>query len=81
MINSLANRAFFITADGYMGLGSPELGDEIWVLFGGDNPFIQRPSVTDPGCHQLIGSCYVHGLMDGEAMVDVEAKQRTVTLC
>jgi hypothetical protein len=81
MIISLINRAFFITADGDMGLGSPELGDEIWVLFGGDTPFILRPSVPDPGCHQLIGSCYVHGLMDGEAMVDVEAKQRTVTLC
>jgi hypothetical protein len=81
MIGSLMNRAFFITADGYMGLGSPELGDEVWVLFGGDTPFILRPSVTDPGCHQLIGSCYVHGLMDGEAMVDVEAKQQTVSLC
>ena len=81
MIDSLMNRAFFITADGYMGLGSPELGDEVWVLFGGDTPFILRPSVTDPGCHQLIGSCYVHGLMDGEAMVDVEAKQQTVSLC
>jgi len=81
MLNSLIKRAFFITADGYMGLGSPEWGDEIWVLFGGDTPFILRSSVTDPGCHQLVGSCYVHGLMDGEAMVDVEAKQQTVSLC
>jgi hypothetical protein len=81
MMRSLLSRAFFITADGYMGLGSPELGDEIWVLFGGDTPFILRPSVSDPGCHQLIGSCFVHGLMDGEAMVDVEAKQQTVSLC
>lgn len=81
IISSLTNRTFFITADGYVGLGSPELGDEIWVLSGGDTPFILRPSVSDSGCHQLIGSCYVQGLMDGEAMVDVEAKQRTVSLC
>jgi hypothetical protein len=81
MVGSVLNRAFFITVDGYMGLGSPDVGDEIWVLFGGDTPFILRPSVSDPGCHQLIGSCYVHGLMDGEAMVDAEAKQQTVSLC
>ncbi len=81
MVISIANCAFFITADGYMGLGSPDVGDEIWVLFGGDAPFILRPSVSDPGCHQLIGNCYVQGLMDGEAMVDVEAKQQTVSLC
>ncbi|KAF8857796.1 hypothetical protein BDZ45DRAFT_674423 [Acephala macrosclerotiorum] len=81
IVRSTKGRRFFITENGYMGLGRPEVGDEVWVLFGGDTPFVLRPSTSDPGCHLLVGDCYVHGLMDGEAMVDVEEKTETVTLC
>lgn len=75
----MSDQSFFITENGYMGLGNPQVGDEIWVLFGGNTPFVLRP---DPkiGHHFLLGECYLHGIMDGEAMVNAEIKKRTVTL-
>ena len=68
-----------MTENGYMGLGSPKVGDEVWVLFGGDLPFILRPG-PDDSSHTLIGDCYVQGIMNGEAMIDLKKKRRTVVL-
>jgi len=50
-----------------MGIGSRKMqtGDEVCVLFGGEVLFILR-SVLDH--YWLVGECYVHGLMQGEAM-------------
>jgi hypothetical protein len=42
------------------------VGDVVCVLFGGDVPFILRPSPQ--GNYQLIGECYVSGVMRGEAL-------------
>jgi hypothetical protein len=42
------------------------VGDIVCVLFGGDVPFILRPSAQ--GNYQLIGECYVSGIMRGEAL-------------
>jgi hypothetical protein len=52
---SINNRAFFITKNGYMGLGYPaiEEGDVISVLMGGQVPFVLRPA--DNGLFLLIG--------------------------
>jgi hypothetical protein len=76
------NRRIFRTDEGYLGLG-PKLTrgvlpcqkdslnanrmkpDELWVVPGAMTPFILRPK---GGCYQLVGECYVYGLMDGEAM-------------
>ncbi|KAI9771043.1 MAG: hypothetical protein M1839_002979 [Geoglossum umbratile] len=61
------HRAFARTAEGYFVLGPKvmEVGDIVCVLFGGKMPFCLRPW----GRHYLlIGECYVHGLMNGEAM-------------
>lgn len=42
-------------------------GDYIAVLAGGRFPFVLRST----GDHyRLIGPCYVHGIMDGEAFLD-----------
>jgi hypothetical protein len=63
---------FFTTHKDYIGLGDlPQSNDEIWILFGGGVPFILRPYPADSdhaGSYSLIGDCYVHGIMDGEAM-------------
>ena len=63
---------FFTTCKGYIGLGyMPQLNDEIWILFGGNVPFILRPypeGSENSGAYTLVGDCYVHGVMDGEAM-------------
>ena len=41
------------------------------MLFGGVWPFILR---KEGQCFRLIGHYYVHGIMDGEAVVEQEEK-------
>ena len=36
------------------------------ILLGGKVPYILRE--VGPGEHYFLGECYVHGIMDGEAM-------------
>jgi hypothetical protein len=40
------------------------VGDVVAVLFGGWVPFVLRPLGGDE--YELVGHCYVHGIMDGE---------------
>jgi hypothetical protein len=67
------NRSFFTTKKGYMGIGPNvlEIGDIVCVLFGGDVPYILRPK---DGYYQLVGDAYVHGIMEGEAIEQWQAK-------
>jgi hypothetical protein len=46
-----------------------ERGDVISVLLGGSMPLMLRPA---GGQFRLVGECYVHGIMRGEAMGDCE---------
>jgi hypothetical protein len=69
-------RSFFVTEKGYMGLGpfNMEEGDLVYVLAGGQVPFILRPEVSPDG-FWLVGESYVHGIMDGEAtMLGIEVE-------
>ncbi len=61
-------RCFARTAKGYYVLGPAalEAGDVVCVLFGAKVPFCLRP--IGGGRYLLVGECYVHGLMKGEAM-------------
>lgn len=43
-------------------------GDLIYVILGAELPFVLRP--TGKGTYTLIGECYIHGLMAGEALSD-----------
>ena len=65
---------FFISQDGYMGLcpRNTQQGDKIFILLGGAMPAVLR-LVT--GGYNFVGFAYVHGLMDGEAMVGLETGQ------
>ena len=67
-------RMLCITRNGYIGMvpKKTEIGDVVVVLNGAQVPFVLRPalSVVDgwvEGSYQLVGECYVHGVMDGEA--------------
>jgi hypothetical protein len=42
-----------------------KVGDCIAILGGGNLPFVLRP--TGDNHYRLVGPCYVHGIMDGEA--------------
>jgi hypothetical protein len=61
-------RCLALTENGYMALVShqAQVGDIIFLLLGGSVLYVLRPK----GDHKfwLIGECYVHGLMDGQAM-------------
>ncbi|KAI1081111.1 heterokaryon incompatibility protein-domain-containing protein [Whalleya microplaca] len=62
-------RRFFTTEKGRWGLGPPLLqpGDICAILFGADVPLILRPS-HNQGQYKLVGQCYFHGVMYGEAV-------------
>jgi hypothetical protein len=65
---SSANRAFFCTEQGHIGLGPwiMENGDECWLPLGSTVPFVLRP--IDEGRYKVLGQAYVNGMMEGEAV-------------
>ena len=69
-------RNMCVTARGYLGRvprGS-EIGDKICILFGGSVPFVLRDNHDE--YFKFIGECYVHGIMDGEAVKGQEISVR-----
>lgn len=67
------NRIFARTKKGYYMLGPMVMkeGDVVCVLYGGKMPFVLRPWGR---YFLLVGECYVHGLMKGEAINLLEQK-------
>ena len=73
----IRDHRLFVTERGFMGIAPRTacIGDSVFVLKGGPLPFILRPGTPAEGdcshppeyCFELVGSCYVHGIMDGEA--------------
>ena len=55
-----------MTTKGYLGVGDQSVakGDRVCIFHGAPVPFILREIV--PKSFELIGECYVHGIMDGE---------------
>jgi hypothetical protein len=74
---SSRQRRFFRTAKGYYGIGPLIVkdGDFVCVLLGGRTPFILRPVGDD---YNLVGECYVHGFMHGEAIEQMENGERNL---
>ena len=69
------NRKFFLASgrDGktLYGLCPPAAGagDIICILFGCSVPvLLKKAKSKDKECYTLVGECYVHGMMDGEAL-------------
>ena len=65
--NNTMHRHLLISKKGYLGLGPipTQKDDMICVLFGCSVPVLIR-KVEDH--HVLVGECYVHGIMNGEAV-------------
>ncbi|TID04564.1 Heterokaryon incompatibility protein 6, OR allele [Colletotrichum higginsianum] len=89
-------RDVFITSSVGFGLGpcSMRPGDEVWVLCEGRMPFLLRPVreegdgggelLTVPGrsgVYRLVGECYMHSVMEGQAVEEETARLRTITIC
>ncbi|KAL9033031.1 MAG: hypothetical protein Q9214_007703 [Letrouitia sp. 1 TL-2023] len=76
------NRKFFMTAEGWMGTGPPTArqNDLVVVLNGGLTPYVLRPTWSETSHagttyseFTILGDCYVHGIMYGEAMDRLDA--------
>ncbi|KAL8841284.1 MAG: hypothetical protein Q9176_003377 [Flavoplaca citrina] len=69
-INSMIKgKVLFITTDGRLGL-APEAtvsGDLVCVILGCRYPLVLRPS--NNSSHEVVGECYIDGIMDGEALL------------
>ena len=71
-LTSNHGRRFFVTAEGFLGLGSESMrpGDEVFLVTGAKVPFVLRKvegSVGDDE-YRLVGECYLRGFMHGEGM-------------
>ena len=62
------NQVMFVTQDGFLGMGPDNMAeaDEVWVFEGGSHPLVIRPIDSDATMYQLVGECYVSGIMYGE---------------
>lgn len=74
-------RRFFTTHDRYVGLAptGSRTGDRICVILGCNVPFVIR--AAELSGYVLIGECYVHGLMRGEALKSTNRSFGYLTLC
>lgn len=70
----------FRTANNRLGMGpiSTKEGDEVWILDTAAVPFILRQ--RDDVSRQVIGECYVHGVMHGEVLEERDASFEAVIL-
>ncbi|KAE9365935.1 hypothetical protein N431DRAFT_278717, partial [Stipitochalara longipes BDJ] len=74
-------RRLFWTNGGYLGLGPAGMTerDVICVFHGGQVLYVLRDAGT--GVYEFLGECYVHGLMDGEAIKEeARWKEQTFTI-
>jgi hypothetical protein len=58
-----------------------EVGDEIVVLYGGRVPFVIRKNTERPGHSLMVGECYIHKVMNGEAISFGFHEDKWVKLC
>ncbi|KAI0468437.1 heterokaryon incompatibility protein-domain-containing protein [Xylaria cf. heliscus] len=73
------NRRMFYTESGYIGLG-PRLtwdGDRVFLVKGSRTPLLLRPQPQE-GKWELLGDCYVHGIMQGEAFDETKCGEVVV---
>jgi len=75
IVHALVGPKAFVSTTGYMGYvpGCTQVGDEIAIIFGVAVPFVIR--YDDEGHFILIGECFVLGLMNGQAMEDLDEQR------
>lgn len=89
---SARHRRMFVTEMGYFGMGGPAtaVGDDVHLLLGSNVPFVTRPLAGDADSrpldpsikhYTLVGECYLHGIMDGEVLLDPKFEKETIALC
>ncbi|KAI1269257.1 HET-domain-containing protein [Xylariaceae sp. FL1019] len=66
----MVNGILFTLSNNYIGMSYAPVsqGDEVFVVLGCDVPMILRPFPHGKS-YQVVGACYVHGMMYGEALL------------
>jgi hypothetical protein len=75
VFKALKRKTFFVTETGYIGFGRGDVqkNDEVHIIVGANYPFVLRQvpaeiSSAEAARHKMVGNCYLHGIMYGEAM-------------
>ena len=73
-------RAPCSTTNGYFGFVHPNArpGDEIFAFLGAPVPFVLRKANATE--YTIVGECYLHGFMSGEAMTDSKIELQDLTI-
>lgn len=74
----VGGRRFCITNKGYMGMVPPlcKPSDLVCIIMGAETPYIiRRSSNDDDTSYEIVGECYIHGMMDGEMLETGEVEQ------
>lgn len=71
-------RTFFITTNGYFGIGHPlaREGDLVCVVLTAHVPFVLRP--TSRREYEFVGDSYVHGISEGEIIPWAKANGKSI---
>ncbi|TQN69888.1 Heterokaryon incompatibility protein 6, OR allele [Colletotrichum shisoi] len=80
MARAVTDRRLGITSRGYLGLfpENGKTGDEVLVLDGCHVPFLMRTAGTNR--RRLVGECYLHGIMQGEGVENVDRLEEVVVI-
>jgi hypothetical protein len=72
-------RRLFHTQKSHPGMGPAGLrvGDRVCILHGGVVAFVLRP---DGDSYQMVGTCYLYGVMQGERRAEAESSSRAFLL-
>ena len=94
VMRATRNRKFFVTRNGYLGLGPDGMqpGDDVYLVSGSNVPFVLRKvdsseidlpkeALSSYPVFRLIGDGYVHGAMDGQALIGASASVSFVLIC
>jgi hypothetical protein len=71
-------RRLLVTKKGSLGLAPPAAkpGDIVAVLVGAPVPHVLRQQ--DDGSYELIGECFIHGIMGGEALAHLSQELKAM---
>jgi hypothetical protein len=54
--------------------------DSVYIFSGGALPFILRPAVGFQSKYEIIGGCYIHGMMNREVVRSDKWREEDITL-
>lgn len=56
------------------------VGDSVYIFAGGSLPFVLRPTTGLQSKYQVVGGCYVHGIMNGKVVRSDKWREEYVIL-